>query len=179
MMIDRRRLFSSHLFFSILGVALVSSTVLAQEQVSCSASEIDDALSGLECVAEGVFISPESAVELLAERCGEAPNERACRRCFKKGRGKFVGAFKALAKLGLIDRELAQSIKDTLNESEEEVCADPIGEPPPEDDTGAQPPTPEDPGYGQPPPEMTPPPLPDGFPFEIPFPFGNRGRGER
>lgn len=174
---DRRSVSRALFLAPLFGGLLVVSTAVAQDQFSCSASEVDDALSGLECVADGVYIAPETVVDALAERCGEALTERGCRRCFKKGRGKIVGAFKALAKLRLIDRSVAADIKDALNESEDEVCSDPGEDIPAEDEDDApppnseNPPAPENPGSGEQ--------LPDRFSFDPQFPNFNWGGGGR
>ena len=184
-MTERRSSSRARLFIPLIGGLLTVSSATAQEQLFCSAGDIEDALSGLECVADGAYISPESVIEGIADRCAEALTERGCRRCFKKGRGKIVGALKGLAKLGIIDRSLAADIKDALKEGEEDVCADPGEDNPSDGDDNApppnpeNPPAPENPGDGAPPPEFTPPPLPDGFPFDPPFSSEKLGRGGR
>jgi hypothetical protein len=120
---------------TILGVTLVTPLVtLAQEDFICSADQIESALDDLECIADGAFISTESAVTAIVERCSDLPTERACRRCFKRAQSKLVPALKTLSKLSLVERGIVGAIKASLGDEVEAACSETEDELPPDGD---------------------------------------------
>jgi hypothetical protein len=135
-------------------------TAVAQEDLMCAPEEIETALGDLECVAEGIFLSAESALDAIAERCEDAPSEKACRKCFRKVHGRLNSALKALGKLGLLERSVMRTIKESLAERAEETCAEDIDDSPtegeddpPASDSPVSSPPADLPNFGEPPPQ--------------------------
>jgi hypothetical protein len=166
----------------ILCLTLVATTTLWTPTVSaqdddifCSGDDIAEALDGLECSADGVYLSPEVAADEASYRCGEAASERACRTCFNKTRAKLQVAFRALSKAGLLDRSAVKRLRSTFAQVSEEICAGLDEEPSPDDqyeDTPA--PSPGMPESPQPPlddqPAQTP--MPENTPWIPEAPSG-------
>ncbi len=112
-------------FFLVVMLSLVCTPIVAaaqSDEMFCSGDEVAEALDELECASDGVYLSPETLADEISYRCGDASSERACRACFNKERAKLQIAFRAVAKVGLIDRSAARRLKATFAHVTEETC---------------------------------------------------------
>lgn len=161
---------------AMLGFA---ETPEVKAQEICSAAAVSDALDQLSCEADGAYVSPETAAEAISDRCIDAETERACRRCFRRSQGKLKSAFRALARIDLLDRSIIPRLREQLAVTAEDVCSGIDEELPPEDNEDFPPTNPEDPTQGDPGNgEQLPPP---NFDNDAPFypPFGDSGGWRR
>lgn len=140
-------------FVFAIAVTLSPHISVAQDDFVCAPEEIEEALSDLECIAEGVFLSAESAVDALAERCSAAPSEKVCRKCLRKAQSRLNTALKSLRKLGLMDGAFIGAVKELISERAEDICNPEEEEELPGDDDSLAPPNNED--------QNTPPPFPN------------------
>lgn len=113
------------LMFSFAISLAPTSGMLVQEaaaQDACTVEEVDDALNQLSCFADGVYIAPDAIATSVSEICYDEYSEEACQACFSRARRKLIPGLKALAKLRLISRDFALSVKDALEFAEDETC---------------------------------------------------------
>jgi hypothetical protein len=134
--------------------ALTVSAAVAQD--SCSLDEVESALADLGCDADGTYISPQVAADMVSDRCADKPTEQACRACFRKASARIITSFKGLARAGFFDRHIVGEVKGALRDARDETCS--FDEP--ED--------PIEPPVTEPTPEPTPEPAPTAPPVEEP-----------
>jgi len=146
-------------------VATPLSAAQADNRNICSPEQVENELDQLDCFADGVYLSAESAAQRIAEICSDAFSERTCRKCFAKGGFKMAGVFRTLIRLDMLDSSQLMNLRSALDVYEEDVCGS-DGNYPPHD------PSPTPPTQPTPPPIDTPAPTPPvtPSPTETPAP---------
>lgn len=148
-----------------LAVAISPSPALAATGDICSPEQVEEAIDQLDCYADGVYLSAESAAQRIAEICSDAFSERSCRRCFAKGGFKMAGVFRTLIRLDMLDSRQLTNLKSALDVYEDDVCGSDEGEPPGDPSPTPPPqPTPPETTTPEPTPPMTPAPPDTPFP---------------
>lgn len=106
-------------------VALAGALYTAQSQAQeiCSEADVQTALSGLPCVADGVYLSPDAIASRISDQCGEAETIERCERCFKKSLKKTLKLFKDLSRGGLIERGWIDSLRAAIEDTSDETCS--------------------------------------------------------
>ena len=128
----------------------------AAAQDSCSLDEVESALADLDCDADGTYISPQAAADMVSDQCADKSTEQACRACFRRASARIVTSFKGLARAGFFDRQIVSEVKGALRDARDETCSFAV----PED--------PNEPPATEPTPEPTPEPAPTAPPVEEP-----------
>jgi hypothetical protein len=65
-------------------LSVLAHTQIAGAQDICSGDDVQSALSDMPCIADGAYLSPSDLAQSVGDRCGDARDERGCRRCFRK-----------------------------------------------------------------------------------------------
>lgn len=105
--------------FALIGCLSITE---ATAQETCSLDDVSDALNQLPCVADGVYLSPDSAANAVADICFDADSEEGCHQCFNRGRRKLLLGFKAIAKIGMIGRKSISDLRNALDNAEDNTC---------------------------------------------------------
>ena len=105
--------------FALIGCLSITE---AKAQETCSLDDVSNALNQLPCVADGVYLSPDSAANAVADICFDADSEEGCHQCFNRGRRKLLLGFKAIAKIGMIDRKSISDLRNALDNAEDNTC---------------------------------------------------------
>ena len=105
--------------FALIGCLSITE---ARSQETCSLDDVSNALNQLPCVADGVYLSPDSAANAVADICFDADSEEGCHQCFNRGRRKLLLGFKAIAKIGMIDRKSISDLRNALDNAEDNTC---------------------------------------------------------
>lgn len=148
----------------------------AQGEPICSPEEVQNAIDQLECVADGVYLSPETAARAVGQVCARSLTRRGCRRCFLVSGRKLFPAFNTLIHLEMLDRGQLRNLRSALAVEMRDVCGSPaqptaIPTPPAEETpvpTATA--TPTTPPEDTPPPEESPIPTPEPTPSLTPEP---------
>lgn len=111
-------------------------------QESCTTDDVNAALDQLSCVVDGSYISVQSAVDSVVERCADFTSEQSCRRCFRRTSAKVLPAFKALGRADLVARNLWRDLRAELRFAEDDTCLS-IDDTPPQDPPASDTPTPD------------------------------------
>lgn len=111
-------------FPAVIALALIVDLTMieAKAQETCSLDDVSDALNQLPCFADGVYLSPDSAANAVANICYDADSEEGCRQCFNRGRRKLLLGFKAIAKIGMIGRKSISDLRNALDNAEDNTC---------------------------------------------------------
>jgi hypothetical protein len=131
----------SRFLLGILCAANLGISSAASAQETCSLDEVATALDALDCIPDGVYLSVETAVDSIVDRCGDAETVSTCRRCFRRAASRLHPAFKALARAGLFDRSLATGLRAALRAAEDDTCLALDAPPPPDSPDENLPPT--------------------------------------
>ena len=105
--------------FALIGCLSITE---ARSQETCSLDDVSNALNQLPCVADGVYLSPDSAANAVANICFDADSEEGCHQCFNRGRRKLLLGFKAIAKIGMIGRKSISDLRNALDKAEDNTC---------------------------------------------------------
>jgi hypothetical protein len=110
-------------------LSVVSQAQIARAQDICSSDDVQSAISDMPCIADGAYLSPTDLAQSVGDQCGNARDERGCRRCFRKSFKRLGRAIKDLSRAGAIDPGFLLDVRSAFVEAQDEVCSS-IGDDP-------------------------------------------------
>lgn len=153
-----------------LVVLCAAPAARAQNGGTCSPEEVQNALDQLDCIADGIYLSPETAARAVGNLCSQSLTKRSCRRCFLKSGKRLFPAFRTLIDLDMLDPQQLRNLRSVLYIEMQAVC-EAIGSPSPTPTPPAnQTPAPPETALPTPPVDETPPPVESPVPTPEPEP---------
>lgn len=130
---------------------VVGLPLVAVAQESCSTDDVTAALDELPCVADGSYLSVQTGVDAVVERCADFTTEQSCRRCFRRVSAKLLVAINALGRVGLARQRMGADLRAELRSAENDTCLQSDEPPaPPQEPPAFETPPPSPPGTSAP-----------------------------